>query len=347
MLIEGIHVPLTAPFYLDGRSYLRKLEHNVRRYSLTPASALVAFAPGSEGDSLTDAEIAESLTSIVEAAAKEKVLIAGLPRTSVPAALAIAAQAEAAGFDAVLAAAPLNVATFSAEERLVWFRAIADASALPVMLYSDAAGVGATLSVHEAAALAQHPNVIGMYDAALTAQRFASLAEATKTVQREVTVTPVFAPVTRRMLAPEPVETTLVTIGAVGGGTVAVAPAKPAIRTRTKKVGFQVTPAGRITGAVELLLAGAPGIMPALGASAPQGCHEVYAAFKDGDPKLAELKAARLAAADDAVTALGIAGVKYGCELTGYYGGAPRLPRLGLTAANKELIDRALGSVRN
>jgi len=347
MFIEGIHIPLTAPFYLDQRSYLRKLEHNVHRYSLTPASALVAFAPGSEGDALSDSEIAEALLSIVESAAKEKVLVAGLPRTSVRSALSIATQAEAAGFDAVFAAAPLHVASLKPEERLVWFRAIADESPLPVLLYSDGMGIGATLSVSEAGALAQHPNIIGMYDAALTPDRFTAIAAATKQIRREVTVTTIFAPVTRRMLTVEPVTTNLVTIGEVGGTAVAIAPVAPAIKTRTKVVGFQVIAAGRTTGAVELLLAGAPGLMPALAASAPQGCHEVFAAFKDGDPKLAELKAARLAAADDVAAVLGIAAVKYGCDLNGYYGGPPRLPRLPLTALDKGLVERALGSVRN
>ena len=52
MLIDGIHVPLTSPFYRDGRSYLRKLEHNVARYSLTPVAGLVALS--SEGAGLSD-----------------------------------------------------------------------------------------------------------------------------------------------------------------------------------------------------------------------------------------------------------------------------------------------------
>lgn len=72
MLIDGIHVPLTAPFYRDGRLYLRKLEHNVRRYSLTPAAGLVAFAPFAEPTSLSDAEVSDSLVAISETAAAEK-----------------------------------------------------------------------------------------------------------------------------------------------------------------------------------------------------------------------------------------------------------------------------------
>jgi 4-hydroxy-2-oxoglutarate aldolase len=39
--------------------------------------------------------------------------------------------------------------------------------------------------------------------------------------------------------------------------------------------------------------------------------------------------------------------VKYGCDLNGYYGGAPRLPRLPLTAEAKAQVERALAGLRN
>jgi 4-hydroxy-2-oxoglutarate aldolase len=261
-------------------------------------------------------------------------------------ALALAEAAARAGFDVVLAAAPADVSSLNAGERMLWFRAIADRSPLPVMLYSEEQGVGSTLTLTEVAELALHPNILGMYDAVLSAGRYAALVEATKTVRREVTVTPVFAPVTGRMLAPEMVETKLVTIGAVGGG-VALAPAGPQIRTRTKSVGFQVVAAGRIAGSVERLAAGVPALMPSLAAAAPQACHEVYAAFRDGDPALAALKAERLLAADDLTVTLGIAGIKHGCDLNGFAGGPPRLPRLALAAVDRERMEQALGNVHN
>jgi len=60
MLIDGIHIPLTVPFYRDGNSYLRKLEHNAGRYSLTPAAGLVVLGPGSEASALSDEETNEA-----------------------------------------------------------------------------------------------------------------------------------------------------------------------------------------------------------------------------------------------------------------------------------------------
>ena len=205
------------------------------------------------------------------------------------------------------------------------------------------------MPVEMAAELAGHPNVVGMVDAGLTVERLGAVRAATADVKREATVTTVFAAVTRRMLSTEGEgAATFVPAEALGGGvSVAVAPPKPALKTRTKSVGFQVVAAGAASAMVPLLEAGIAAVMPELAASAPQGCHEVWAAFKDGDPALARLKAARLVEADAVVRELGVAAVKYGCDLNGYYGGAPRLPRVGLTAEEKVRVEKALREVRN
>jgi 4-hydroxy-2-oxoglutarate aldolase len=344
MLIDGVHVPLTTPFYGDGRSYLKKLEHNVGRYSLTPAAGLLALAPGGEAAGLSDEEIGETLKTVSAIAAPEKVLVAGIQRDSVRGALWVAETAEAAGFDALLLSVPTSWAVLRDAERMVWFRAVADRAGLPVFLYN-----AGDLSVEMIAELAQHGNIAGLYDAALSLERYRAITAATQGVMREVSVTTVFAAVTRRMAAPEATgPATFVSAATLGGGSaLAVAAPAAAIKTRTKVVGFQVMSAGAVTGMIELLEAGVAGVLPTLAACAPQGCHEAFAAFKDGDPALAELKAERLMAADALMKELGVAGVKYGCDLNGYYGGAPRLPRLALDAADRSRVDRVLAGLKS
>jgi len=352
MLIDGIHVPLTAPFYRDGKSYLRKLEHNVARYSLTPAAGLVALPPAGEG--LSDAETLEALQSIAAFAAKEKVLVLGVTKNTVHEALALCAQAFDNSFDAILLAAPPQWPEMQrrahAEEVLAFFRTVADRSPLPVLLHSDAAAPSLALSVPVIAALATHENIVGLYCADLTVKRYKEIAAATAMKQREVTVTPTFRPVTRRMLHVEatgPATFVSAEILSSAGTSTAVAPPQPALKTRTRKVGFQVMSAGSAATMVELLEAGVAGAMPQLAACAPQATHEALAAHQDGDPKLAAEKSARLVEASALVEELGIAAVKYACDLNGYFGGFPRLPRLPLDGPSRERVDKAFRELRN
>jgi len=342
MLIDGIHVPLTAPFYRDGASYWRKLEHNVGRYSLTPAAGLLAMPPGGEAGTLSDAEVVETLQVVSASAAREKVLTAGVAADSVRGALWVAEQAAQAGFDAVLLSAP--EASLSAAELGVYFAAVADRSALPVMLRA-----GLEMSVPHIAELAAHANVIGIYVDGLTGERTRAIAQVTSEKRREVEVTTVFAAVTGRMKQQVASDgaATFVSAESLGGGAgLAIAPPKAAIKTRVKTVGFQTMAAGKAESLVELLEAGVAGAMLRLAACAPQACHEVYAAFKDGNPALARDKAARLRDADALMLELGIAGVKYACDLNGYYGGPPRLPRLALTGDERKRVDSVMAVLR-
>jgi dihydrodipicolinate synthase/N-acetylneuraminate lyase len=139
----------------------------------------------------------------------------------------------------------------------------------------------------------------------------------------------------------------LVSAASLAGGTAVAIPELKALKMRTKAVGFQVMAAGSAVGLVELLQGGAAGAMLALSVAAPQGCYEAYAAFKDGDPALAAEKGERLVEADAAIRALGIAGVKYGCDWNGYFGGAPRLPRLPLDVEGRAMVERVLRGIRN
>ena len=273
-------------------------------------------------------------------------MLAGVSRDSVVGTVELAEFAANAGYDMVLVRQPSVFRDGAgARELLTYFRSVADRSPVPVVLYSP----DGLLPVEVAIELAGHPQIIGLVDGGHG--RIGVVRAGTDAVRREVTVTTVFAAATGRMLAQREATGAATYIAAdalTGGGAgLAVAPPKPAIKTRTKTVGFQVVAAGAASASVDLLEAGVQGVLPELAACAPQGCHEVWAAFKDGDPQLARLKAERLLEADAVVSELGVAGVKYACDLNGYFGGAPRLPRVGLTAEEKARVEKAFREVRN
>ena len=109
------------------------------------------------------------------------------------------------------------------------------------------------------------------------------------------------------------------------------------LKTRTKEVGFQVV-WGTAADATEALRAGANGFVPPIAASVPQAAFEVWAAWKDGNPRLLEEKQGRLARAEQGILAWDTPSIKAGSELSGYFGGRPRLPLLSVTANRAEEI---------
>ena len=126
---------------------------------------------------------------------------------------------------------------------------------------------------------------------------------------------------------------------------IAEPPSTPALRTRTRTVGFQII-AGDTAAILDCLIAGAAGIAPAFAAAAPQACYEVFAAWKDSDQPLAEEKQARLIhAATLAESTPGA--LKFACDLNGYYGGHPRLPHLPPTGTERAELEQLMKPLRN
>jgi 4-hydroxy-2-oxoglutarate aldolase len=351
MLLEGLQLPLTTPFYSDGRLNLPKLEHNAARYSKTPIAGLVALSDSGEPTMLSEEETRLTLRSVAEATAAEKVLIAGVSRDSVVGTLDLAETVAELGYDALLVKRPSIFAACAATQDpkalLTYFRVVADRSPLPVVLYGAASAHGGSLPIEMVIELAGHPQIIGLVDGAGGAPRIEALKEHRGKMKREVNVTAVFAAVTGRMLLRNNGAALIGADTLTGGGAaLAVAP-KAAAKTRTKAVGFQVL-SGDTRGMLDALRAGAVGAMPAFAASAPQACYEVLAAWKDGDEGLAQEKQARLqSVAGKVEEEFGVAGIKFGCDLNGYFGGRPRLPLLPLAGEEQAMIEALMQGMRH
>jgi 4-hydroxy-2-oxoglutarate aldolase len=348
MLLEGLFLPVTTPFYLDGRLNLRKLEHNVDRYSKTPSAGFAVLSEHGDATMLSEEETREALRSAIEAALPEKVMLAGVSRDSVAGTVESAGYAASLGYDAVLVGVPSVLRRGgSLRELLAYFQSVADRSPLPVMMASSERG--GSISPDAAIELAVHPNIFGLVEDDVA--KIVKIKAATTSIEREVTVTNIFAAVTGRMLGLRDATAGATFISAEtltdGATALAVAPPKPSVRTRTKKVGFQML-AGTTGGMLGGLNAGAAGAMTGFSACAPQGCYEVLAAWKDGDAALAEEKQTRvLAAAKRVEVELGSPGIRYGCDLNGYFGGRPRLPLLPVTGAERAEIEDLMRGIRN
>jgi dihydrodipicolinate synthase/N-acetylneuraminate lyase len=354
MLLEGLHIPLTTPFHPDGRLNLPKLAANVVRYSKSAAAGLLVLGPSGEPTLLLDEETSEVLHAAAQAATPEKVLLAGISRSSVRATLALAELTAELLYDAVLIGVPSVLATGSPDaaaasrrELILYFQTIADRSPLPVVLFSSR---DRRIPLDATVELAAHPRILGLLDAVALPAEIEAILRRTAAIKREVNVTHLFAAVTARMKA----AATHASASFVSADSLfaspsasAVADAQPAsaLRTRTKSVGFQVL-TGITQSILEALRAGAVGAAPAFAAAAPQACYEVLAAWKDDDQPLAEEKQSRLCAAA-LLTEESPGGLKFACDLNGYFGGLPRLPLLQPTGDQRAAIEQIMKPIRN
>lgn len=346
MFLSGIFPALTTPFYPDGRVYLRKLEHNVDRYSKTPIAGMVVLGSTGEPVMLSDEERRDVLRVAAEFAAPEKVLVAGVGAESVTETVKMCEYTASIGFDAALVRTPFFYKpSMKPDVMLTFFRTVADRSPLPVILYNVPAFTAYDLPVELVVQLAEHVNIIGMKESGGDLAKLGQMIERTKQFKRNYSVTEVFSAVTTRMQREEAKEAeSLVSIAE--SAAVAVE-AKPKHKLRTKEVGFQIM-SGTAHQLLPALQAGASGAVLALADALPTACFEVLAAFKDNDIALAEEKQERLLEPSQKVHAeLGLAGLKYAMDWNGYYGGNPRLPLLPLTAEQRKVVETVLADLRS
>ena len=102
MLLHGIFPPITTPFYPDGNVYFKKLESNVERYSRTPVAGIVVLGSTGEAILLSDQERRDVLKVAREAAAPNKVLVAGTGSESAIDTLRLTEYAAELGYDVAM-----------------------------------------------------------------------------------------------------------------------------------------------------------------------------------------------------------------------------------------------------
>ncbi len=358
MLLHGIFPPITTPFYPDGNVYFKKLESNVERYSRTPCAGIVVLGSTGEAILLSDQERRDVLKSAREAAAPNKVLIAGTGIESAIETLRLTEYAAELGYDIAMVRTPhYYKKQMQAANILAFYRTVADRSPLQVIIYNFPQATGYDIPAEVVIELAEHPNLIGIKESSGSVEKVSEMVSRTRHIRRSVAVTETFEAVTPRMLAAATGGSNgeggeLVQVGGMAGSPLGK-PSSAAVtivgnmKTRQKEAGFQV-----LVGAAQKLHAsldvGAVGAILAFACLAPTSCYEIYAAWKEGDVELARLKQERIAAAAQRVVGeLGIPGVKYGMDFNGYFGGPARLPLLPLTGETKGELERLLADVRN
>src|SRR6516162_3508357 len=226
MLLHGVFPPITTPFYPDGKIYHRKLEQNVEHYSRTPVAGIVVLGSTGEAILLSDDERREALRTSREAAANEKVMIAGTGIESASETLRLTEYAYEIGYDVAMVRTPHYYKGQMANPQnvLAFYRFVCDRSPLPVIIYNFPQATGYDIPAELVIELAEHPNMIGVKESSGSIEKVEKMVEGTRHIQRKAKVTETFSTVTRRMLkaAEAPINANgdggnLVPVGALAG----------------------------------------------------------------------------------------------------------------------------------
>jgi 4-hydroxy-2-oxoglutarate aldolase len=165
MDFSGVYPALTTPFEADGSVSVAGVKHNIQRYNSTGLAGYVVMGSTGESMLVSRSEWESVLVAVKEAASRNMSLIAGTGQESTADTIERTKRAADLGYHAALVKTPHYYKPFYKPDVLIGhYRRVADASPIPVLLYSVPMFTGVTLEAPEIATLAEHPNVIGIKD---------------------------------------------------------------------------------------------------------------------------------------------------------------------------------------
>ncbi|MBI3682993.1 MAG: dihydrodipicolinate synthase family protein [Acidobacteria bacterium] len=164
MKLEGIFPPITTPFQYDGSLYKAKVFHNVEKWNKTSLAGYVVCGSTGESVMLTSEEKLELWGWVAQAAAPEKLLLAGTGVESVRETVWLTNKAADMGYKAAMVRTPHYYKNLlnRHEAQLTYFRAVADQARIPVMIYNWPQTTGIDISPEAVACLSEHPNIIAI-----------------------------------------------------------------------------------------------------------------------------------------------------------------------------------------
>jgi 4-hydroxy-2-oxoglutarate aldolase len=176
MDVTGIFPALTTPFEPDGSVSLAGVTDNLRRYNQTALAGYLVLGSTGESVMLSREEADSILVASKEAAAPGKLLIAGTGAESTSETIAKTKRAAALGYQFALVKTPYYYKPMYRSANFIHhFRAVADASPIPIFLYSVPIFTGITLETPEILTLSEHPNIAGIKDSSGSVMRIGEL----------------------------------------------------------------------------------------------------------------------------------------------------------------------------
>jgi 4-hydroxy-tetrahydrodipicolinate synthase len=163
-MFRGSLVALITPMQADGSLDLKAFTDFVEWQITEGTQGLIPVGTTGESPTLTHTEHNQVVEACIAAAKGRVPVIAGTGSNSTAEAIGLTRHAKEAGADAALVVTPYyNKPTQEGLYR--HYMAIADAVALPIIIYNIPGRSVVDMSVETMARLAKHPNIVGVKDA--------------------------------------------------------------------------------------------------------------------------------------------------------------------------------------
>jgi 4-hydroxy-2-oxoglutarate aldolase len=178
--LHGVVVPLTTPFDpATGDVAPVALRNNARAVLDAGAQGVVVAGSTGEASMLSDDEARKMVAWLREVVPDDKLLIVGSGRESTRATIAACRDGAEHGADVALVRPPSYFAKLITQRALVdHFRAVADASPIPILVYNMPVYTNLPISDSTLGALADHPNILGAKDSCGDLKNFAAYRDA-------------------------------------------------------------------------------------------------------------------------------------------------------------------------
>jgi 4-hydroxy-2-oxoglutarate aldolase len=179
MNVSGVFPALVTPYSVDGSVSVEDIKYNITKYNSTGIAGYVAMGSTGESVLLSRKEIDTVLIAVKESAAPGMRLIAGTGAESTAETIERTKRAAELGYHIALVKTPYYYKpVYKPEVFIAHYRRVADASPIPVLLYSVPQFTGIALEAPEVGVLAQHPNIIGIKESSGVVQRIAEMLAA-------------------------------------------------------------------------------------------------------------------------------------------------------------------------
>ncbi|KAL8566028.1 hypothetical protein ACOMHN_062757 [Nucella lapillus] len=179
--IGGIYPPITTAFNADETIAYDKLQSNIDKWNKVPFRGYVVQGSNGEYTFLTNEERVEMVKRVKEMMPSDKLLIAGSGCEGTAATIAMTDRMVKAGADAVMVVTPCYYkANMTNDAMVTHYTKVADASSVPVILYSVPGNTGLDLSPEVIVTLASHPNIIGLKESGGDVSKLGMVAYSTR-----------------------------------------------------------------------------------------------------------------------------------------------------------------------